>query len=360
MWCSSGRFHRHHHRHHGHGHGHHDHGQGHGHGQDSHNNHDQDDDHRYDGHGQLDHVISGYDVMVSKNGRGNYTRVSEAIENAPNMSLTFYNIYIKEGTYEENLYIHRTKTNIRLFGDGAHRTIIFGNRTNNETNGPTIEIHGERFQAANMSFVNDAGLTAGQANAVRNVANNTIFYGCSIEGYQDTLYAVRGSQRYENCEIYGTVDFIYGNAAATFLDCEIYARHRGIVTYTAQGRERPIDRSGFLFQRCNFTMSPTDYGRKSDVKATFGRPWRAYSLVLIIESYIDSMVDRIGWLEFPDQPTDKLTYVEYGNVGPGSNTDGRVKWPGVKAFHHLPELLLFLSEDYPWISLSHNITWNLN
>ncbi|KAK7276474.1 hypothetical protein RIF29_17614 [Crotalaria pallida] len=211
-----------------------------------------------------------------------------------------------------------------------------------------------------MSFVNDAGLTAGQANAVRNVANNTIFYGCAIEGYQDTLYAVRGSQRYENCEIYDTVDFIYGNAAATFLDYEIYARHRGIVTYTAQGRERPIDRSGFLFQRCNFTMSPANYGRKSEVKATFGRPWRAYSLVLKIESYIDSMVDPIGWLEFPDQPTDKLTYVEYGNVGPGSNTDGRVKWPGVKAFHHLPELLLFLSEDYPWISLSHNITWNLN
>ncbi|KAK7277193.1 hypothetical protein RIF29_18344 [Crotalaria pallida] len=316
MWCCHACCRRRHY----HGHGHHSH---------DHHNHDC----YYVDHGQLVHdhyEISGYDVMVSKDGRGNYTHVTEAIENAPNMSLTFYNIYIKEGTYEENLYIPDTKTNIRLYGDGARQTIIFGNRTNNETNGPTIEIHGERFLAANMSFVNGAGLIAGQANAVRNAANNTIFYECSIEGYQDTLYVVRGSQRY-----------------------------LGIVTYTAQGREYPTDKSGFLFQRCNFTMSPEDYGRKSEVKATFGRPWRAYSLVFIIESYIDSMLDPIGWLEFPGQPTDKLTYVEYGNAGPGANTDGRVNWPGVKAFHHLPELLHFTSENYPWISLSHNITWNL-
>ncbi|KAK7277185.1 hypothetical protein RIF29_18336 [Crotalaria pallida] len=262
MWCCHACCRRRHY----HGHGHHSH---------DHHNHD----YYYVDHGQFvhDHYdISGYDVMVSKDGRGNYTHVAEAIENAPNMSLTFYNIYIKEGTYEENLYIPDTKTNIRLYGDGARRTIIFGNRTNNETNGPTI--------------------------------------------------------------------------AATFLDCLIYARYRGIVTYTAQGREHPTDKSGFLFQRCNFTMSPEDYGRKSEVKATFGRPWRAYSLVFIIESYIDSMLDPIGWLEFPGQPTDKLTYVEWCE---------RINWPGVKAFHHLPELLHFTSENYPWISLSHNITWNL-
>ncbi|KAK7272845.1 hypothetical protein RIF29_13885 [Crotalaria pallida] len=253
--------------------------------------------------------VPDYNVIVSKDGSGNYTSVDEAIKNAPDMSNTFYHIYI------------------------------------------TAEIHGAGFSAAYMSFVNDAGLTAGQATAVQNAANNTKFYACSIEGYQDTLYTVKGTQLYENCEIYGTVDFIYGNAAAGFYECMVYARFREVMTFTAQGRDNPTDGTGFLFQRCNFTMSPEDHARKSEVSARLGRGWKPYSNVIIMRSYIDAMVVPKGWDEFHDVPTDKLTYVEYGNVGPGSNTEGRVKWPGVKAFHNLTELALFLLARHSWIPL---------
>ncbi|KAK7246549.1 hypothetical protein RIF29_41418 [Crotalaria pallida] len=261
------------------------------------------------GRGRGHHFVPSYNVIVSKDGSGNYTSVDEAIKNAPNMSDTLYHIYI------------------------------------------TTEIHGAGFNAAYMSFVNGAGLTAGQANAVRNAADNTMFYACSIEGYQDTLYAVKGTQWYENCEIYGTVDFIYGNAAAGFHDCMVYARFREVVTFTAQGREDPTGGTGFLFQRCNFTMSPEDYTKKSQVSARLGRPWRPYSNVIIMGSYIDDMVAPNGWDEWHGVPTDKLTYVEYNNVGPGSNIDGRVKWPGVRAFNNLTEVVLFLLARHSWIPL---------
>lgn len=287
-------------------------------------------------------------IIVSKDGSGHYTSVGEAIRNAPYYSEQPYNIHILAGIYEEYILIPPSKTNIKLLGDGSTHTIIMGRQ-----HGSTIDIRGKGFMAQNIGFVNSAGLDASAAVAVRNEATNSIFFQCSIQGFQDTLWAVSGRQFYKNCEIYGTVDFIYGNAAAVFQDCMIYARYRQFVTFTAQSRENPNEKTGFTFQRCNFSMSPEDEERKSEVRATLGRPWRAYSTVAILQCYIDSMVDPGGWEQMPGQPIDKVTYVEFKNVGPGSNTDGRVNWPGVRVLGNPKEALPFtasyLLDAHSWI-----------
>ncbi|KAL4395753.1 hypothetical protein HN51_000253 [Arachis hypogaea] len=277
-------------------------------------------------------------VIVSKDGNGDYKSVSEAIKNAPKLSESVYTIHVRAGTYEEYVVIHHDKTNIKLVGDGPRHTKLVAYQ------GSTIDIHGEGFMAESIAFVNSAGLKASGAVAVRNEANNTVFYRCSIDGYQDTLWAVSGRQFYKNCDIYGTVDFIYGAAAAVFQDCMLYARYRDHVTFTAQSRDDPNDNnSAFTFQRCNFTMSPEDSisHAKSEVHATLGRPWRPYSTVAILQCFIDSIVGPAGWEEMPGQPTDRVTYVEYGNVGPGAGTDGRVKWPGVRVLHRPAEAQRF-------------------
>ncbi|MED6115964.1 hypothetical protein PIB30_095734 [Stylosanthes scabra] len=276
-------------------------------------------------------------VIVAKDGSGDYTSVSEAMKNAPRLSESVYTIHVREGTYEEYVIIHHDKTNIKLVGDGPRHTKIVGYQ------GSTIDIHGEGFIAESIAFENSAGLKASAAVAVRNEANNTIFYRCSIEGYQDTLWAVSGRQFYKNCDIYGTVDFIYGAAAALFQDCMVYARYREYVTFTAQSRDNPNDNSAFTFQRCNFTMSPEDSSShaNSEVHATLGRPWRPYSTVAILQCFIDSIVEPAGWEAMPGQPTDKVTYVEYGNVGPGARTEGRVKWPGVRVLRRPAEAARF-------------------
>lgn len=67
--------------------------------------------------------------------------------------------------------------------------------------------------------------------------------------------------------------------------------------------------------------------------AILGRPWRAYSRVVILRSYIDSIVSPRGWGEMEGTPTDKVTYIEFENQGPGSGTRGRVGWPGVREVH---------------------------
>ncbi|XP_020232240.1 probable pectinesterase/pectinesterase inhibitor 46 isoform X1 [Cajanus cajan] len=287
-------------------------------------------------------------VIVSKDGSGDYRTVGEAITEAPDLSEKPYTIHVRAGTYQEYILIPSHKTNIKLVGDGPHHTKIVGYQ-----NGSTIDIRGEGFMAENMGFANWAGLNASGAVAVRNEGKKTIFFRCSIEGLQDTLWAVSGGQFYKDSDIYGTVDFIYGNAAAVFQDCTLYARYRPYVTFTAQSREDPNDNTGFTFQRCNFTISPQDSDRKSEVRATLGRPLRPYSRVAIFHSYIDSFVDPKGWEPMPHQPTDKATYIEFLNLGPGSHTDGRVQWPGVTRLLHpaqaLPFTASYLLDADSWI-----------
>lgn len=217
------------------------------------------------------------------------------------------------------------------------------------------DVYGADFIAQNIGFVSSESLNASAAVAVRNEANNSIFFNCSIEGFQDTLWAVSGRQFYKQCNISGTVDFVYGDAAAVFQDCFLYARYRPYVTFTAQSRENPNEHTGFTFQRCNFTMAPEDYDRKSEVRATLGRPWRAYATVAIVGSFIDSMVDPKGWEEMPGHPTGEVTYVEFNNFGPGSGTEKRVKWAGVRVLCGPEEARAFtpsvLLDAESWIPL---------
>lgn len=66
-------------------------------------------------------------VVVAKDGSGKYKTVAEAIASAPDNSKTRYVIYVKKGTYKENVEIGKKKKNIMLVGDGMDATIITGN-----------------------------------------------------------------------------------------------------------------------------------------------------------------------------------------------------------------------------------------
>ncbi|KAI9078806.1 hypothetical protein K1719_039264 [Acacia pycnantha] len=275
---------------------------------------------------------SSLGVIVSKGGDGDYTSISEAIAKAPSFSRKRYIIEVKGGMYEEYVRIPPDKTNILLIGSGPQLTRITGDRSSATDQSATLAIYGTGFVAQNLAFANTVGSDAGPGVAVFNQADHSAFYKCSIEGFQDTLWAVAGRQFYRDCDIYGTVDFVMGDAAALFQNCNLFARPKDFITFTAQSRSSDGEPTGFVFQFCQFTISAEDAGRKSEViRATLGRPWRAYSRVVIMESYIDSLIDPKGWeIMFGTARTDKLSYMEYKNAGPGARSDKRVKWPGVR------------------------------
>lgn len=182
-----------------------------------------------------------------------------------------------------------------------------------------------------MTFRNTAGAQNNQAVAVRCGSDLSVFYRCSFEGYQDTLYVHSQRQFYRECDIYGTVDFIFGNAAVVFQNCNLYARNppNKTNTLTAQGRTDPNQNTGISIHNCRVTAASDLKPVQSSVRTYLGRPWQKYSRTVFMKTYLDSLINPAGWMEWSGNfALSTLYYGEYMNTGPGSSTSNRVNWKG--------------------------------
>jgi pectinesterase len=64
------------------------------------------------------------DAVVAKDGSGDYKTVSAAVAAAPTNSKSRYVIYIKAGTYMENVEVGKKHKNLMFIGDGMGKTVI--------------------------------------------------------------------------------------------------------------------------------------------------------------------------------------------------------------------------------------------
>ncbi|XP_058200075.1 probable pectinesterase/pectinesterase inhibitor 41 [Rhododendron vialii] len=277
-------------------------------------------------------------VTVSQDGGQNFITVSEAVAAAPNNtngSTGYFLIYVTAGVYYEYVTIPENTKYVMMIGDGINQTVITGNHSVADGwttfNSATLIVEGEGFVAVGISFRNTAGAIKAQAVAVRTSADLSSFYSCSFEAYQDTLYAHSLRQFYQECDIYGTVDFIFGNAAVVFQDCNIYPRQplKGQSnTITAQGRTDPNQNTGTSIQNATITPAADLASSNFTVQTYLGRPWKLYSTAVFMQSYMGGLINPAGWLEWSgDFALNTSYYAEFGNTGPGSNTAERVTWP---------------------------------
>ncbi|KAG6695200.1 hypothetical protein I3843_09G086200 [Carya illinoinensis] len=275
-------------------------------------------------------------VVVAKDGSGKYRTVKEAVASAPNKSKIRYVIYVKKGTYKENVEVGKNKQNVMIVGDGMSSTIITGslNVIDGSTTfkSATVAAVGDGFIAQDIWFQNTAGPQKHQAVALRVGADQSIINRCRIDAYQDTLYAHSNRQFYRDSYITGTVDFIFGNAAVVFQNCKIVARkpmsgQANMVT--AQGRTDPNQATGTSIQKCDIIASSDLEPVKGSVRSYLGRPWKEYSRTVVMQSYIGNHIDPAGWSVWSkDFALKTLYYGEYTNRGPGAGTSKRVNWPG--------------------------------
>jgi len=193
-------------------------------------------------------------------------------------------------------------------------------------------VSGDGFLAQDITFENTAGPENHQAVALRINADSTAVHRCTILGFQDTLYVHSFRQFYRECDIRGTIDYIFGNAAVVFQRCKIVSRMPmpgQSTVITAQSREDPEWTTGISIQNCSILATKELYFNRTRVKSYLGRPWKKYARTVFIGSYIGDFIDPLGWSKWSgDEGLDTLYYGEYGNQGPGSCTNGRVTWPG--------------------------------
>ncbi|KAL5071283.1 hypothetical protein RYX36_022170 [Vicia faba] len=280
------------------------------------------------------------DIVVSNSGGdGTVKTIAEAIKNAPEHSSRRFIIYVRAGRYEENnLKIGKKKTNIMFIGDGKGKTVITGRKS--VADGMTtfhtasFAASGAGFMARDITFENYAGPEKHQAVALRVGADHAVVYHCDILGYQDSCYVHSNRQFYRECSIYGTVDFIFGNAAVVFQKCNIYARKpmaQQKNTITAQNRKDPNQNTGISIHDCRILPAPELAASKGSIETYLGRPWKTYARTVYMLSYISDHVHPHGWLEWNGEFALKtLYYGEYMNYGPGAAIGKRVKWPGYR------------------------------
>ena len=252
-------------------------------------------------------------------------------------------IEIAPGTYQERVIVTQNHTNITLIGTGkSPEDVVITNSLNAKQAGgtfftETVEINGTGFEADNVTFENTAGNT-GQAVAVADRADRSIFKHCRFLGHQDTLFADYGRQYYVDSYIEGGVDFIFGNATAVFDRTELHANGPGYLT--AQSRTAPDQTNGYVILNSRVTsginhdappMDAATPGSKSSVSAHsttgLGRPWRPYSRVIYINTELPADLNPAGWNNWNNPANEKTAYyAESHSTGPGANPSARVPW----------------------------------
>jgi pectinesterase len=198
----------------------------------------------------------------------------------------------------------------------------------------TTEAIGNGFFARDLAIENTAGAENHQAVALRVQSDQSLFYNCHFNGYQDTLYTHANRQFYRECTVSGTIDFIFGNAQVIFQNCLLLVRkpmdnQQNIVT--AQGRNEPRSAGGTVIHNCTVSADPTLFPVRNKIQTYLGRPWREYSRTIYVQSQIDDLINPQGWLPWNGNfGLNTCFYTEIDNRGPGSDTSKRAKWKGVQ------------------------------
>lgn len=156
------------------------------------------------------------------------------------------------------------------------------------------------------------------------------FYGCQFHGYQDTLLAEAGAQLYVGCLVRGAVDFVFGQAAAAWLDrCVIEVVGPGCIT--ASGRATDASPSWYVVHNSTVRAAATDdssiVGAPAGPppgsltgKAFLGRPWADHARVVFQHTYLGDVVAPAGWSAWSrtNARTAHVFFGEHANHGPGA------------------------------------------
>ncbi|KAI9101430.1 hypothetical protein K1719_023912 [Acacia pycnantha] len=277
-------------------------------------------------------------LVVAQDGTGHFKTVQAAIDAASRRKLkTRFVIRVKKGIYEENIEVDTDNENLMIIGDGMRLTIISGSKSVKDGITPsmsaTASVDGAHFIARDITFRNTAGPEKGQAVALRSASDLSVFYRCSIEGYQDTLRVESQRQFYRDCRIFGTVDFIWGNAAVVLQNCTILVRKplQGQPNMiTAQGRDDPFQNTGIAIISSQIRAAPEFRPVYHSFETYLGRPWHQYARVVVMKTYIEGLVNPLGWSLWDNSAVgeDTCYFGEYMNYGAGSSTKSRVQWSG--------------------------------
>ncbi len=254
-------------------------------------------------------------LTVAHDGAGDFATLQGAADWIPQNNTLKRTITIQPGTYRDNTTFAQNRNNVRVIGAGANREAVqlfypypaFANASG----AGTLRLESSDIYIRNVTiddavYLNYNGVTfAGRLQTVITTGNRLIFDNVLIKGGQDTLYTISGSAYFHRCEIWGSVDFIYGAALAVFDQCDIVQIRDtgGPITAPNTALAAPY---GMVFLNCNFPRALTANGYPYNVgtaNTTFQRPWRQDGYTAIINCAVGSQMSTKGWAEWGNRHT---------------------------------------------------------
>jgi pectinesterase len=279
-----------------------------------------------------------YDIVVAKDGSGNFTKVQDAFDAVPDNNSKRTIIFVKPGIYKEKLKLISSKKNVTLIGESYKNTILtyddYAEIAGGTSKSFSTLIEADDFYAENITFENtiDSSLPqykkGGQAVALMVNGDRCIFHNCKISGFQDTFYLKANKRTYiKDCIIDGTTDFIFGSSIALFENCFIQSKRDSFIT--ASNQDIGKNKYGFVFKDCVIMANP----KKDATKVSLGRPWGAGANVVFINCFEESHIIPEGWSIWSKDPEHKAYnnwkttfYAEYNCYGPGYKPNNRIEW----------------------------------
>lgn len=170
----------------------------------------------------------------------------------------------------------------------------------------------ENLDIRNISFSPEI---KGQEVALGVYGDDNIFINCTFKSTQDTLfvgplpddlstryldflpederyYEGNSTNYFSNCDIYGSIDFIFGAGKAIFDNCNLITvadkRNESYVVASANSLK---DDFGFLFYQCKFKKENGVF----DNTVYLARPWRDYAKAVFAFCTYDSHINPEGF-----------------------------------------------------------------
>ena len=277
-------------------------------------------------------------LVVAADGSGQFRTVQEAVDAVPEGNAR---IEIKPGEYRQVVAIKANGIELRGAGKRPEDVVLVYDNSAASSGGTgksgSVSVSGDDFYAENLTIANDFEKRhprtneGSQAVALLMTGDRGVFRHVRLLGYKDTLYAngkgcravaegavCRASrQYYADCYIEGHVDFIFGDAKAVFDRCEIHIMPHVMDTITAQSKVTPTEDSGYVFRDCTVTAAVGS----DDI--LLGRPWRAYSTVVWLNTDFKAPLDPAGWKEW-DGKLATSDYAEFNSHGMAGDVSKRI------------------------------------
>ncbi|KAF4371027.1 hypothetical protein G4B88_002956 [Cannabis sativa] len=162
-------------------------------------------------------------LRVDQSGKGDFTKIQDAINAVPSNNNELVFILVKPGIYKEKIVVPADKPYITISGTKPSLTIITWNDGGDIFDSPTFSVLASDFVARFLTIENTFG-SSGKAVALRVSGDKAAFYGCRIVSFQDTLLDDTAQRRQSPSEETGFV----------FLGCNISGVRTAFTVYYGQ------------------------------------------------------------------------------------------------------------------------------